>query len=224
MTQPVIVIGAGGHATVLADALLAAGRTVLGYTDADPARHGQQLLGLPVLGDDISTLAQAGHAPGRVELVIGLGSTGAAADLPRRERLHARFSSAGYTIGGVRHPAAVVSVHAQVHPTAQLLAACVVQAGAQVGEGCIVNTAAVVEHDAVLGAHSHLAPRALLCGSVQLGERCHVGAGAVVRQGLVLGADTVVGAGAVVLAGSAGGVVLTGVPARARPAAREARP
>lgn len=212
-SKSVIVIGAGGHARVVADALLAAGRTVLGFTDRDATLHGKRILGLQVLGDD-TLLAQ--HDRQGVELALGLGTVGAGQDTLQRQSLQQSLQNQGWRMASVRHPSAVVSAFAQVQPGAQLLAACVVQAGAQVGEGCIVNTAAVVEHDTTLGAYSHLAPRALLCGNVTVGACSHIGAAAVVRQGLTLGEQTVVAAGAVVVDSCEGHTLLLGVPARPR--------
>ena len=127
--------------------------------------------------------------------------------------LPTRLQARGWRFVDVRHPAALVSRFALVHDGAQLLAASVVQAGAEVGEGCIVNTAAVVEHDVTLGGWVHVAPRALVCGDVAIGARSHIGAGAIVRQGIRLGEETVVGAGAVVVRDFAGGGLLIGVPA-----------
>ena len=52
--KPVLIIGAGGHAKVLADALLASGRQVLGFVESS-AKDGHQaevLPGLLVLGTD----------------------------------------------------------------------------------------------------------------------------------------------------------------------------
>ncbi len=215
MTQAaaVIVIGAGGHGTVVADALLAAGRNVLGFTDPNPLLHGSRLLGLPVLGNDDALLL---HRAGEVELALGIGTAGGAKDATRRRDVQQRLQGLGWRFASVRHPSAVVSAFAHLHVGVQLLAASVVQAGAQVGEGCIVNTAAVVEHDCVLGAYCHVAPRALLCGNVKVGACSHIGAAAVVRQGLSLGAGTVVGAGAVVVSHSTGAALLVGVPARRR--------
>lgn len=206
---PVIVIGAGGHAAVVADALLAASETVLGFTDADPRRHGQQLCGLPVLGDDATVLAA--HTPTTARLANGIGGV---RGTELRQRVQQRLQEQGWQFTGVRHPSAIVSRFARLGDGVQLLAASVVQAGAELGAGCIVNTAAVVEHDCRLGEQVHVAPRALLCGDVEIGARCHIGAGAVVRQGLRLGEDTVVGAGAVVLKDFAGAGTLVGVPAR----------
>ncbi len=207
MKLPILIIGAGGHAAVVADALLAAGERVLGFTNTDTARHDRVVCGLHVLGDDRVLDA---HTPDTLTLANGLGGVGSvAARLTMQQRLQAR----GWRFVNVRHPAALVSRFARVHDGAQLLAASVVQAGAEVGEGCIVNTAAVVEHDVTLGGWVHVAPRALVCGDVAIGARSHIGAGAVVRQGIRLGEETVVGAGAVVVRDFAGGGLLIGVPA-----------
>lgn len=205
----VVIVGAGGHAVVLADALLAAGDEVLGFTDADAALRGAERCGLRVLGGD-EVLDSYERA--RVRLVNGIGGIGCVGDMLRRhvqQRLHAQ----GWRFAGVRHPSAVVSRFAHLHDDVQLLAGCIVQADARLAEGCVVNTAAVIEHDVVLEAYIHVAPRALLCGGVRVGEGSHVGAGAVVRQGLRLGARTVIGAGAVVVKDCEGGTTLVGVPA-----------
>jgi sugar O-acyltransferase (sialic acid O-acetyltransferase NeuD family) len=211
MTLPVIIVGAGGHGVVVADALLAAGVRVLGFTDADPSRHGLTLCGLPVLGDD---QVLHSHTPESVQLSNGIGGIGSRGGEPLRRSVQQRLTAIGWTFVSVRHPSAVVSPFAHVGAGAQLFAACVVQPRAHVGEGCIVNTAAVVEHDVTLGPFVHVAPRALVCGGASVGMNCHLGAGSVVRESLRLGADTVVGAGAAVIRDFGGGGVLVGVPAR----------
>jgi sugar O-acyltransferase (sialic acid O-acetyltransferase NeuD family) len=213
---PVIVVGAGGHATVVADALLAAGRTVLGFVDGDPAKAGTRVLGLPVLGDDAALDA---HRDQGIELANGIGGAGAAAGAGQaslRRRLQQRLSALGWTFAAVRHPGAIVAVSAELGPSAQVLAGAVVQPCARVGDGAIVNTRAVVEHHAHVGAFAHIAPGAVLCGEVQVGEETHVGAGAVVRQGTRLAARVVVAAGAAVTRDVPAGVV-AGVPARPLP-------
>ncbi len=211
MMLPIIIVGAGGHAIVVADALLAAGARVLGFTDADPARHGLTLCGLPVLGDD---RVLDGYTAASMKLANGIGGVGHVRGESLRRSMQQRLTAEGWNFVSVRHPTAVVSPFARVAAGTHLLAACVVQAGADVGEGCIVNTAAVVEHDVTLGPFVHIAPRALVCGRVSVGANCHVGAGAVIREGVRIGADTVVGAGAAVIRDCVGGGVLIGVPAR----------
>jgi sugar O-acyltransferase (sialic acid O-acetyltransferase NeuD family) len=215
MNRPVIIIGSGGHAAVIADALLSASETVIGFTDPDTSRHGTRICGLPVLGGD-SALVSAD--PQKVFLANGIGGTGADATKGLRRNVQHRLESLGWTFTTVRHPSAVVSRFAHVDAGAQLLARVVVQPGARVGRGCIVNTGAIVEHDVVLGEFTHVSCGATLCGDVHVGESSHIGAGAVVRQGVRLGQDSVVGAGAVMLQSTAGGRIWVGVPARERKA------
>lgn len=213
MSLPVIIIGAGGHATVVADALLASGIEVLGFTDPTPALRGELRCGLPILGDDDIL---AGHDPVAVRLANGIGGTRANDATSLRVRVQIELESQGWHFVAVRHPAAIVSSFARLGEACQVLAGAVVQANAYVGKGAIINTGAVVEHDVVLADWAHIAPRAVVCGDANIGAGSHVGAGAVVRQGVNLGAGVVVGIGAAVVKDQATPAVLAGVPARVR--------
>ncbi|MBA4804673.1 MAG: acetyltransferase [Brevundimonas sp.] len=202
---PLLVLGAGGHARVVADALLAAGESVAGFIDARPSSGGELVTGLPVLGTDEELLA--GRWPGS-PIANGLGR------LPLRRNLQERLQAAGRPIVGARHPAAIISPFAHVDPTAQVFAGAIVQAGARVGAGCIINTGAIIEHDCQLGEFTHCGPGSILCGGVRTGAEVHVGAGAVIREGVFAGPGLVLGAGAAMVRDHEGGGVLTGVPAR----------
>lgn len=207
--KPVIIIGGGGHAVVVADALQAAGVSVLGFTDADSTKHQSRQCGLPVLGGDAVVLA--GYDQDEVLLANGVGGV---RGTDARRALQLRLREAGWRFVTVIHPTAIISPHARISDGVQLLAGSIVQASAVIGEGTIVNTAAIVEHDVEVGDYVHVAPRALLCGAVTVGNLSHIGAGAVVRQGIQLGQHTLVGAGAVVVKDFDGGGELVGMPAR----------
>jgi sugar O-acyltransferase (sialic acid O-acetyltransferase NeuD family) len=210
--KPVLIIGAGGHAKVLADALLASGRQVLGFTagkDFD-GQHKHPLPGLAILGTD-DVLSQ--YSASEIELINGIGGIDCRG---LRRRVQETLEANGWHFSGVRHPAALVSPFADIATGAQLMAASVIQPGARIGAGSIINTAAVVEHDAMLDAFVHVAPRAVLCGDTEVGCDSHIGAGAIVRQGVKLGSNTLVGAGAVVVTTFVGQGILTGIPARQR--------
>jgi sugar O-acyltransferase (sialic acid O-acetyltransferase NeuD family) len=209
MNRQVVIIGAGGHAAVVADALMACGIKIVGFTDADPRRHGGHHLGLPVLGEDERVLS--GYRQEDIMLANGIGGI---ASTELRRNVQTDLQQAGWRFMTVRHPSAIVSLKAQIDPGVQMLAGSIIQVGAKIGEGSIVNTGAVVEHDCEIGSFVHTAPRALLCGDVKVGPGSHVGAGAVVKQGLRLGPCTLVGAGAVVVKNFDGHGVLIGNPAR----------
>jgi sugar O-acyltransferase (sialic acid O-acetyltransferase NeuD family) len=209
MSQPVIIIGAGGHAAVVADALLVCGIEVIGFTDLDPRRHGVRHCGLPVLGDDEGVLS--GYRQENILLANGIGGVGST-ELRRKAQM--ALQQSGWRFARVRHPSAIVSPRAEISDSAQLLAGSIVQVGAQIGPGSIVNTGAVIEHDCAIGGFVHAAPRSLLCGDVKVGSGSHIGAGAVVKQGVHLGPNTLIGAGAVVVRDFAGNGMLVGTPAR----------
>lgn len=206
--RPIVVIGAGGHASVVTDALLAGGAHVLGLLDNDQSRHGKLICDLPVLGGDDYL---EGRRTDEFVLANGLGGT---RNEPTRRHVQQDFESRGWTFATVVHPAAVVSPFAELAAGVQVMARSVVQVGARIGRGSIVNTGAVIEHHSDIGDFVHVAPGAVLCGEVRVGSGSHIGAGAVIRQGVRLGADVLVGAGAVVVADFGGPGQLLGVPAR----------
>lgn len=206
----VIVIGAGGHARVVADALLCADVRVLGFTDADPSSWGLTNFGLPILGgDDVL----ASYDPTTVCLANGIGMVDPQGSIVRRQ-VQGKLAACSWRFVAVHHPSAIISPRAQLAEDVQVLAGAVIQAGASVGAGAIINSRAVVEHDVRVGAWTHVAPGAVICGGAQIGSSAHVGAGAVVRQGIELGNSVLVGVGAAVVRHQLSVTSLAGVPAR----------
>jgi sugar O-acyltransferase (sialic acid O-acetyltransferase NeuD family) len=207
VTRRVILLGGGGHARVVLDAVRAAGTEVAGFVDRDPSAR---LAELPHLGDDDALLAMPAED---VLLVNGLGSVTSTA---ARSALHERFTAAGFQFAAVVHPAATIADDAEIESGAQVMAGAVVQTGARIGANALVNTCASVDHDSVVGAHSHVAPGAVICGGVSIGPEVHVGAGAVVVQGVTVGANALIMAGAVVTRDVPERARMAGVPARER--------
>jgi sugar O-acyltransferase (sialic acid O-acetyltransferase NeuD family) len=208
VSLPIIIIGAGGHAKVVADALAVAGTDILGFTDANPTKWGTQVNGWPVLGGDevISS-----RAPDSVLLVNGVGSAGSVAS---RRDTYLKFRSLGYQFMTVIHPRAVVSPHAVLGQGAQLMACAVVQPSAVIGENSIINTSAVIEHDCRIGAHCHIAPGVSISGGVCVGSETHIGTGSSIIQNVEIGAQCLVAAGSVVVGSHGSGLKLRGIPAR----------
>lgn len=195
-----LVLGAGGHARPVIEALRAMGLAVAGLLD-DAARA--PVLGVPVLGSLDSLGAQGASAA-----VIAIG------DNAMRARLGAACQAHGLALPAVVHPAALLSPSARVGAGVQVMARAVIGPEATLGDFALVNTGAIVEHDCTLGPAVHLGPGAVLCGGVAVGARVLVGAGAVVRAGCRIGADAVIGAGAAVTQDVAEGARMGGVPAR----------
>lgn len=203
----VLILGAGGHAQVVADALWAAHREgapayPIGYVDDDKGLIGQRRLGLPVLGDS-GAVAQIEHDA----VVLGIGSNRI------RRRLYDALSEAGECILAVRHPRAVVAQDVELPAGCVLCAGAIVNPGTRLGVNVILNTGCTVDHHNRIGDHAHIAPGAHLGGDVHVGEGTLVGIGAVVMPQRRVGNWSIVGAGATVHRDVPDGVTVVGTPA-----------
>ncbi len=202
-----LILGAGGHAKVLADTALAAGLARhIAFLDDKPI---PSLIGWPVLGT-LSRCQEGALVQRWPQAAVAIGH--AATRLAWLDRLQ----SLGYQLPAVAHPSAVISRRAQLRPGSVVFAGAVVQADAQLGRGVILNSACSVDHDARLGAGVHICPGAHLAGEVKIGDRSWIGIGASVIQQIRIGADVIVGAGAAVVRDLPDGVTAVGVPAKVR--------
>jgi UDP-perosamine 4-acetyltransferase len=192
VTLPLIVIGAGGHARVLIDALQASKRSILGVVDPKLPAGSKGPHDLPVLGGDDALDA---YRPDQVELVNGIGGTGVT---DPRHAVFRRLRQRGFGFATVIHPSAVISRSAELGEGVQVMAGCVIQCGAVIGANTIVNTRASIDHDCHIGESVHIAPGVTLSGSVRVGDGAHIGTGVAVIQGISIGRGSLVEAGAVV--------------------------
>ncbi|WP_306534960.1 acetyltransferase [Geobacter sp.] len=208
MSLPVIILGAGGHAKVLIDTLLASSTVIAGIVDPALSMHGTEILGVPVLGgDDVVNE----FPPSEVQLVNGLGSVG----LPvKRQQLFDRFKGMGYNFATVVHPSAVLALDVVLGEGAHVMAGAVIQPGCRIGGNSIINTHASVDHDCIIGDNVHIAPGVTLSGGVTVGDGTHVGTGATMIHGVTIGEQCLVAAGAVVVSNVDRKTTVKGVPAK----------
>ncbi|RXJ72807.1 shikimate dehydrogenase [Veronia nyctiphanis] len=189
---PVVIIGGGGHASVLVDILRQQNRDILAVISPDPIDSRSVFNGiLHLLSDDDIHQFETNA----VRLINGIGM------LPGntiRKHVANKFEAMGYRFDSVIASSAIVSPFAQLADGVQLFPGSIVQAGSQLGTHSIVNSAALIEHDCVLGNFNHVAPRATLCGQVECHDSVFIGAGATVIQSISIGTGAIIGAGAAV--------------------------
>ena len=200
-----LIVGAGGHGAVVAEAAAESGRwDLIEFLD-------DILVGSEVLGYDVvsKTGDLARHLNGDTEVVIAVG------DNTRRLELLRSAAEQSAALATILHPAAHISRSAVLGPGCVVFAGVVVNARATIGLGAILNTGATVDHDCVIGDGVHISPGANLAGGVKVGDGSWVGIGAAVREGVSIGCDAVIGAGAAVISDVKDGATVGGVPAQA---------
>jgi sugar O-acyltransferase (sialic acid O-acetyltransferase NeuD family) len=201
--EHLVLLGAGGHAKVVYDAIVAARIALrVSVRDDDPALAGVALLDLRVS----VPIGAPGELPAHAHIGIG--------DNVARARLAGRLLAAGRQLVTVIHPQATTSRHAEVRSGVFVAAGAVLAPGASVGECAIINHGAVVDHHCTVGPNAHVAPNATLGGGARVGEGALIGAGAILLPGISIGKWSVVGAGAVVTRSMGDEETVYGVPAK----------
>jgi UDP-perosamine 4-acetyltransferase len=187
----VILLGAGGHAKVVAEALIQSGKTILGLVAPDK-KKGSKCFGLDVLGNDDELFS---YSPREVVLANGIGA------LPGkvfRWKLASQMREKGFQFTRVIHPSATIAADVIVAEGAQVMAGSIIQPGSSIGQDSIVNTRVSIDHDCKIGENCHLAPGVILSGCVNIGKGAHLGTGSTVIQNISIGENSTVSAGSIV--------------------------
>ncbi len=205
--RDLVIVGAGGFARETA-AAAAAGSTwqVRGFADDDPALHGTNRSGLPILGTVDSVVAMPD-----VAVVVCVGNP---RNYTARRRIVQRLGLPPHRYATVVHPSAAIGAGSVIGPGSVLLAGTVLTADITVGSHVAVMPQAVLTHDDQVGDYATIASGVRLGGGAVLGTGAYVGSGALVREGVTVGDWSLIGMGSVVLHDVPPGEVWAGNPAR----------
>jgi sugar O-acyltransferase (sialic acid O-acetyltransferase NeuD family) len=205
---PLVLIGGGGHASDVLQAVEAVNATrltfhVVGILDdshVDPRRFDGR--GVAHIGpvDDVVTVDAA------YVLCLGWPWT--------RHAVAQRVAERGQPAPPIVHPSADVGPGVELGPGSVVLGHAHLSPFVRLGAHAVVSYMASVGHDTTFGDHASVMPNAAVSGGVTGGHRVLVGTGAAVREGIRLGDDVRIGAGAAVVSDVSAGLTVVGVPAR----------
>ena len=201
--EPVVLVGAGGHAKVVADILSRSGVEIAGCICPSGS---SELTGIPWLGDDDALESLTARGFTAMHIAIG--------DNARRRTMALCAKAAGFRLVSAVSECATVSQKAQIDAGVAIMPGAVVNADTFVGECAIINTGASVDHDCRIGAYVHIAPGCHIAGRAIVEEGAFLGVGVSVIPRMTIGSWAVVGAGAAVVRPVPEAVTAVGVPAR----------
>ena len=189
--KPVIILGTGGHAKVIADALKLSGREMLGFVTPD-SKVESEFCGKKILGND-GIINQ--YSSDEIELVNGIGS------LPKKNirwKLAEKMREQGYKFAIVIHPSAVIAADVNFDEGVQVMAGVIIQSGTKIKQDSIINTGSLIDHDCMIGKSCHIAPSVVCSGGVVVGDNTHLGVGSIVTEYRSIGNNCTIAAGSVI--------------------------
>jgi sugar O-acyltransferase (sialic acid O-acetyltransferase NeuD family) len=209
MREPLLVIGASGHAHALLALLHRhGGFKTIGLIDSFQVA-GYQIHGLPILGSE-ADVHHVCERQGARHLLVAIGD-----NFQRQAMTHRlRVQIPDAVFPSLVDPSAVVAADAKLGRGVVVMAQSHVGAGCVLEEGALLNTQSSLDHDSLLGPFASLAPGAITGGRARIGAGSFIGMGARLIQEVKVGCNTVVGAGSLVLADLPKDVLAYGTPAR----------
>lgn len=206
--RKIILIGGGGHCRSCIDVIESTGEyKITGIVDEN-LQEGTLVMNYPVIGDD-RMLAEISDKVDFAIVTIGQEHSS-----EKRKHLFNNLKALGFKVPAIGADRSYVSKHASVGIGSMIFHHAMINAKVKIGMNCIINTNALIEHDVIVGSHSHIAPSATLNGSAQIGEECFVGSNAVILHNISICNNVKIGAGAVVIKNIDQPGTYVGIPAR----------
>lgn len=191
--KPIVILGGGGHASVLVEILKTQRRKIKAIVCPDNIASRPVFNNIQQLYADEDILQ---FSSDDIELVNAIGTR------PRstlRYCINEKFLAWGYHFATVISDSAYVSDHAYIGDGVQILTYAVIHPGTVIGNHTVINTRAVIEHDCTIGAYNFIAPGAVLCGQVRTKDNVFIGAGATIIPNIDIEEKGIVTAGAILV-------------------------
>jgi sugar O-acyltransferase (sialic acid O-acetyltransferase NeuD family) len=192
MNNDYIIVGVGGHASVITDILLKQNKKIIAYvTDQQHSSH-INLENIELIKSDEEAISKFF---GKVNFINGIGS------IPgnnNRKEICKLYEKRNIKFGSVISETASLAQDINLSNGVQIFPGAIINPGATIKANSIINSGAIVEHDCNIGSYNHVSPGARICGNVTVGNNTHIGAGAVIIQNLFIGNNSIIGAGSVI--------------------------
>ena len=202
MSKQVAIMGAGGHARVIASILRATHAGIYGYFDDSCDYTSEIIQNAPLLGrfNDIVNFKKSIQS---VYLALGDNQT--------RKKYFYSLIDNGFLLPSLVHPTATVESDAIINDAAVICLGGIIGTEVTIGRGCIINTGCSLDHESSIGDFVHLAPKVAVAGRTTIGNFTFVGINTAIADKVTIGRNVMIGAGSVILRDVPDGAKIVGV-------------
>jgi sugar O-acyltransferase (sialic acid O-acetyltransferase NeuD family) len=193
MREPILLIGAGGHALSCIDVIEQQNKYhifgIIGLTH----EKGNQLFGYQVIGDDRDLIFLLKDCP------YALITVGQIKSAIVRINLFFKLKELGYSLPIIISPHAYKSSHAILGEGTIVMHGAIINAGVRIGSNCIINSNALIEHGVSIGNNCHISTASTINGNVIVGAGTFIGSGSTIRESLIIDENCIIGMGQTIL-------------------------
>jgi sugar O-acyltransferase (sialic acid O-acetyltransferase NeuD family) len=191
LKKKALIIGCGGHAHVVGAMLHALNIPIHGYLDSAYKKENNEsikygnLVGTP---EEINQFDRQQY-----DVYIAFGE-----NKKRREFIN-KVLDLGFEMPFLVHPKSIIEADCKIDMASQVCIGAILATEVKLGRGVIINTGSSVDHESIIGRHTHIAPKVVIAGRVSIGEGVFIGMGASIAQNITVGDGAVIGAGSIIL-------------------------
>jgi sugar O-acyltransferase (sialic acid O-acetyltransferase NeuD family) len=207
--EKIIIIGASGHAKVVADIIEKNGKyEIFGFIDTYK-QIGTKILGYQIIGNE----TQIPYLMKKEDIKQGIIAIG---DNWVRKQMFMKIRTIApdFDFISAIHPSARISNSAIIKKGTVIMAGAIVNSDSKIGIFSIVNSMSSLGHDGNMLDFSSLSSGVVIGGNVTIGKYTAISIGATIINNISIGKHTVVGAGAVATKDIGDFEIAYGVPAK----------
>lgn len=191
--ERILIIGGGNGAEVII-AMLSSdpNKVVVGVTDSNKEKHGKEILGVKILGDD-DLIPQLKEDEKFDSLIISITEF-----MTIRRKIYEKFSKQ-YQFTNVVHPSTIIDPGVKIGTGNVICANAHIGTSTLIGNNNFIGAMANVDHHNVLGSNCLIAPYSSTCGSVSIGDNTIIGTGVNIKNHINIGNDVLITSGSVII-------------------------
>ena len=163
LKKKIIIVGAGGHARVVLDAILKSGDyEVIGFADDNLFTGMEVADGYSVICN-LNSMHAFRESIDRFIVAIG--------DNRARAYIYQTLKN-DYEPAIIIHPDATIAKNVEIGGGTVVLAQSVINSHVKVGVNCLINSLCLIDHGTVIGEHSHIAQGTIIGSDVHIPPNC----------------------------------------------------
>ena len=135
-------------------------------------------------------------------------------DNDQRKKIYQILKKENFEFISLKHPNSYFASGSKIGNGSVIMPGCTIQSETKIGNNCIINTSVSIDHECIIGDHTHISPGVIMGGNIKIGKNCWIGLGTKIIPNLIIGDNVQVAAGSLVVKHIKSNSFVKGTPAK----------